>query len=581
ELRRNAASRMRIIDGKPHHGDAVVESRELAALLGTADLSQVTTLKLQYVPSLTTLDALEGCPELTSLSLLGCSALSDVFVFLALPKLAYVDMSRCTAIKPRPSPTELVNAEAVRAYRAKLARALKKRPTKTDAQQRWLAAAEAEGLLGAVPKPTPALTHRQTMARIRELLSNRDSVLQGLELAAINGDERIRGTLFRGFHTRQMRLYSDSEINRRINGPAAWVALNLMRVYGMLDERTELHHSMGSVPDLNYLTGLQKLVSYRHGYTGELSDLSPLTTLPALRNLSLTHALGVRDLLPLASTQLTSLSIAGAENLTDLSPLAMIPTLTQLNLSNNTAITDLSPLSRLTRLESLDLRRCRSVKDVSALVNLTNMRRLILDDCPEIRDLSPLSGMTQLETLHISRCPQITDLAPLDGIPALKYPHLHDCIGLTQAELRRSAMVHTRIRNGTPHRAGEPLRGARLLQVLHPGNHLDGMTSLTLAYTEALTQLNAFATFSTLSTLHIDGAPKLTDAYGLIPLTGLSTLTLSSCTALRPRPKRVSMDTQDDVTAYRKTLARSLKRRPRKTADQRRWLTAAREEGLI
>ena len=128
----------------------------------------------------------------------------------------------------------------------------------------------------------------------------------------------------------------------------------------------------------------------------QISDLSPLSGLPALQSLS-----------------------CSSNQISDLSPLSGLPALQSLDCEDN-KISDLSPLSGLTALQSL---HCggNKISDLSPLSSLPALQSL---DCEgnKISDLSPLSGLPALQSLDCSYN-QISDLSPLSGLPALQALH--------------------------------------------------------------------------------------------------------------------------------------------------------------
>ncbi len=162
------------------------------------------------------------------------------------------------------------------------------------------------------------------------------------------------------------------------------------------------------VTDYSFLSNLTNLKSLYFNYVGRPLDLA---TLPNLTNL-------------------TSLFV-GAYNveLTDLTPLSRLEDLTELSLFYCYGFADFAPLSRLTKLTTLKLYHCPAVgvSDFTPLSSLANLINLSLVSCRNISSLTLLSGLTSLTSLDISECKEVSDLSPLSGLTNLKSLDLHDC----------------------------------------------------------------------------------------------------------------------------------------------------------
>ena len=163
----------------------------------------------------------------------------------------------------------------------------------------------------------------------------------------------------------------------------------------------------GKLTDLSPLSGLTKLTNLTIWFSN-VSDLSPLSGLTELTHLNLFWS-NISDVSPLSSlTELTYLSLR-SNNVADLSPLSNLVKLTDLDLSYNVFF-DISSLSNLTGLTQLNL-SFNNVSDLSPLSNLTGLIGLDLDD-NNISDLSPLSSLTGLTRLYLENN-NISNLAPL------------------------------------------------------------------------------------------------------------------------------------------------------------------------
>ena len=137
----------------------------------------------------------------------------------------------------------------------------------------------------------------------------------------------------------------------------------------------------------------------------ELFDLSPLSELKKLQNLTLGNLTGsgagnrFTDLSPLSG--LTGLKHLVLNNcgLTSVTALAPLTELTELYLSDN-MLGDISALSRMTKLNTLSL-NYTGISDISALTALTSLTCLELEG-NQISDLTPLYGLHGLRTLYLS-----------------------------------------------------------------------------------------------------------------------------------------------------------------------------------
>ncbi|BDR55270.1 hypothetical protein KIMH_13810 [Bombiscardovia apis] len=174
---------------------------------------------------------------------------------------------------------------------------------------------------------------------------------------------------------------------------------------------------------------------------GNLSDISALSSMHNLRNLTITGQ-KVSDITAL--TNLTSLTeinfgtgiMSTVGNLvSDLTPLAGLTNLTTLQLDNNN-ISDLSPLAGLTNLQALYVGNTQPghtpslpdynpglahnhVSDVTPLAGLIQLGQLWLPD-NQITDITPLSGLNNIYNLFLQNN-QIRDLTPIGNTPAAQF----------------------------------------------------------------------------------------------------------------------------------------------------------------
>ena len=189
---------------------------------------------------------------------------------------------------------------------------------------------------------------------------------------------------------------------------------------------------IGSLTGLECATGL-KTLDVR---SGQISDVSPLSGLPALTTLYLDRN-RISDVSPLSGLPtLTTLHIT-SNLITDVSPLSDLPALKQLlflgnpistlSLSDLPSLTSLSfrdgrptrvSLSGLPALESIGLGYNQISSSGLSLSDLPNLKGLNLQN-NQLSDLTPLSGLKTLERLKLTNN-QISDVSQLSGLTALE-----------------------------------------------------------------------------------------------------------------------------------------------------------------
>jgi internalin A len=82
--------------------------------------------------------------------------------------------------------------------------------------------------------------------------------------------------------------------------------------------------------------------------------------------------------------------------LTDISPLAGLPSLSRLDLSFCQKLTDISPLVGLPNLTAIVLSYCKNLIDLSPLVEISSLRSLYLGVKEYHKYISALAGLTNL-----------------------------------------------------------------------------------------------------------------------------------------------------------------------------------------
>ena len=186
-----------------------------------------------------------------------------------------------------------------------------------------------------------------------------------------------------------------------------------------------------NLTDLSPLTSLPQLSSLAIGSVRDL-DLSPIGEIAGLRNLEVTGD-GVSDVEFLKGlTSLEKLLIQGPVK--DWSPLSGLSNLQQLDLQSDDQ-TDIGPLSSLTQLRRLSLTD-GDISDLGPLGCLPNLQVLEFY-WGYIDNIDALAEVTQLKKLKLYATYEVKDLSPLFGLQSLEELELSDCTGLTDDEIRR------------------------------------------------------------------------------------------------------------------------------------------------
>jgi internalin A len=119
--------------------------------------------------------------------------------------------------------------------------------------------------------------------------------------------------------------------------------------------------------------------------------------------------------------QLTELNL-GANQISDVQPLASLTNLTSLYLGEN-SISDVRPLSFLTNLKDLSLYR-NKISDIKPLASLTHLTYLSLTE-NRISDVQLLSSLINLTYLSLGEN-KISDIQPLNSLTNLTDLNLRD-----------------------------------------------------------------------------------------------------------------------------------------------------------
>lgn len=180
-----------------------------------------------------------------------------------------------------------------------------------------------------------------------------------------------------------------------------------------LETLTELYLENQQISDLSPLETLPQLqVLYLSN--NQISDLQPLSVLTQLQKLYL-NGNQISDLRPLSPLNHLNLLYLDDNQIADLTPLSQLSQLTELYLSGNQII-HLDPLANLTQLTGLYLWR-NQIYDIQPLSQLTQLIRLNLGD-NRITSIDPLRPLKQLVQLDLDDN-QITELDPLSVLSDL------------------------------------------------------------------------------------------------------------------------------------------------------------------
>jgi|GEM_PF-4003929 len=146
-----------------------------------------------------------------------------------------------------------------------------------------------------------------------------------------------------------------------------------------------------------------------------ITDLGPLSKLPALRSLHLNNT-PISNLTPLSTLPKLELLRLDRTLVTSITPLVAIQTLEALHL-DYTQITDIKDLENIPSLLHLSLAGTKII-DFSSLSKLKKLKTLSLEGTL-IDDLTPLSGLASLEGLSVNNT-SVADLTPIAKLTSLK-----------------------------------------------------------------------------------------------------------------------------------------------------------------
>jgi hypothetical protein len=158
--------------------------------------------------------------------------------------------------------------------------------------------------------------------------------------------------------------------------------------------------------DFRRLAGLGNLRALRVNTTLSADQLRGLERLTSLTHLSI----GLKNsetAVPgpvVTLTSLVSLDLSYATTLTDLSGLSRLPRLRNLSVYGERCLMNIKPLSRIQSLRNLALFNCRGLEGLRPLAGLCDIETLSLAYGVALRDIQPLSGLSSLRELDLTGC---------------------------------------------------------------------------------------------------------------------------------------------------------------------------------
>ncbi|MFJ8756706.1 NACHT domain-containing protein [Streptomyces cyaneofuscatus] len=204
------------------------------------------------------------------------------------------------------------------------------------------------------------------------------------------------------------------------------------------------HH----LPQALSRSGLERVFLFQNS---QLSDIGPLSRMPRLREVGLSHCPQIRSLEPLAHSALDWLSLVQLHPSLDPAPLSTIPDLrhlvlghpflvesigelpvcdqvTWLDLLSETRYLNLAGLDRWSGLTSLSLRGRTHYQQLSLTPSLHGLEQLHLVRTPDL-DLRQLEPLTALHRLTLLPDGAPYDLTPLTDLPSLTTLALYEAEG--------------------------------------------------------------------------------------------------------------------------------------------------------
>lgn len=319
----------------------------IANLSGLAHHSNLSQVRLEDVPGLTSLSGLESAAKLKYLTCSNCSDLTDISALADLPKLTDIGLGFC-GISDLSTMATLTNLES----------------------------------LSLTNCPVSDLSPLANLPKLEEL------IIRGTNVTALPAGG-----------TTKLEALSAEFSNYDISGYSS--LSDISHISEWLAEDCDVYLTNCPISDLSGFAGSPAIDTLSLGGT-KITNAS----LEVLKSLSIEKLyLGnanseslLTDLSGLAGCTFTELSLIGC-NVTDLSPLLSCPNLTLLDLQAS-AVTDVSCLATMPELKNLYL-GYTEVSDVSALAACPKLEYLSLRNCDNITDISALAACTSLKQIAV------------------------------------------------------------------------------------------------------------------------------------------------------------------------------------
>ncbi len=283
--------------------------------------------------------------------------------------------------------------------------------------------------------------------------------------------------------------FTDAELDECVESEAVDQGITFVNEVVMLDCRSE---SLFSVEGLDVFPNLVELDI---SFNSQLTDISPLLLLPGLDILNLDND----DNVPISQ-------LASFTGLTEL-------VVSRVDISD----ADITILGGLTNLEELDI-AYGVFTGIGGLAPLVNLERLFLSNNLNLADISAVSNFTRLIELDVSST-GVTDLSVLSSLNDLVALYARDLPSITPAHI-------------------SPLTGLQVLDVSENGlldiNFVAGMTQLQYLFTRtnSLTDLTPLTDLDQLLFVDLRNNTGVTNIASLFTLDLLFQVLLSGSTSI-------------------------------------------------
>lgn len=217
-------------------------------------------------------------------------------------------------------------------------------------------------------------------------------------------------------------------------------------------------------------------------------------------------------------SQLEALSIAGMEDVSELSVLPGLPRLERLCLRSLTNLRSLTGVERFPAIRRLHIFCCGRLTDVSAIKSLNSLDCLEINDCASLRDLGELGRLEKLEWISIVELP-VQALDALVGLPALTTLKISECGQLEDVSALSSVPNLRYAELSVPH--------GKLWKAMSAG------LSVLHFRSTGLSNVDELRSHTELRELDLSGSEPFTDLRPVSDLTKLRTLAIDSCQGVR------------------------------------------------